>query len=478
MPSLRIRPAGRLLCALAQDLLPKIHALTATAGARQAAPPEPPLIPRRLSRLQSAVLMGVSTGGPAALDVLLPSLPATFPLPVLIVQHMPELFTGLLAERLDRNCFLHVHEVAEGDSVPPAQFIWLAATGIWKFFPHPAPAVPTLHIHQGPLENHCRPAVDVLFRSASSVYGSGVLAVILTGMGSDGLAGCRIIRARGGCVLAQNLATSTVWGMPGAVASAGLAHRLLPLSAIASEILRCVARSPLRLASTSRVGDMTMASLQSIDYGYLRQLVFSKCQNVLEPSRDYLFEARLGFLLQRYGMAHLGELVTRLRVKKDPELERAVAEAMTINETSFFRDSRPFELLRTELLPKLIEARRSTRSLRFWSAACSTGQEAYSLAMLLREHFPSLSGWEIRIDATDICAEVVDRARQGRYHRIEINRGLPARSVVRYFDHIGEDWFAKPEIRKLCNFRQANICGQDFPSADSVIGSMSSFFAM
>ncbi len=208
---------------------------------------------------------------------------------------------------------------------------------------------------------------------------------------------------------------------------------------------------------------MTMASLQSIDYGYLRQLVFSKCQNVLEPSRDYLFEARLGFLLQRYGMAHLGELVTRLRVKKDPELERAVAEAMTINETSFFRDSRPFELLRTELLPKLIEARRSTRSLRFWSAACSTGQEAYSLAMLLREHFPSLSGWEIRIDATDICAEVVDRARQGRYHRIEINRGLPARSVVRYFDHIGEDWFAKPEIKKLCNFRQANICGQDLP---------------
>ena len=136
---------------------------------------------------------------------------------------------------------------------------------------------------------------------------------------------------------------------------------------------------------------------------------------------------------------------------------------MTINETSFFRDSRPFELLRTELLPKLIEARRHARALRFWSAACSTGQEAYSLAMLMREHFPMLVGWNIRIEGTDICGEVVERAQAGRYHRIEINRGLPARFVVRYFDHVGEDWIVKPEVRKLCNFRQANLCAPSLP---------------
>ena len=136
---------------------------------------------------------------------------------------------------------------------------------------------------------------------------------------------------------------------------------------------------------------------------------------------------------------------------------------MTINETSFFRDGRPFELLRTELLPKLIESRRSARGLRFWSAACSTGQEAYSLAMLLHEHFPLLNGWNIRIEGTDICAEVVARAQAGCYHRIEITRGLPARSVVRYFDHAGEDWVVKPEIRKLCNFRQANLCAPQLP---------------
>jgi chemotaxis protein methyltransferase CheR len=155
--------------------------------------------------------------------------------------------------------------------------------------------------------------------------------------------------------------------------------------------------------------------------------------------------------------------VRHLRVKKDPALERAIAEAMTINETSFFRDARPFELLRTELLPKLIEARRTARSLRYWSAACSTGQEGYSLAMLMRAHFPMLVGWDIRIEGTDLCNEVVERAHAGRFHRIEINRGLPARFVVRYFDQVGEDWTIKPEVRNLCNFRQANLCAPQLP---------------
>ena len=108
--------------------------------------------------------------------------------------------------------------------------------------------------------------------------------------------------------------------------------------------------------------------------------------------------------MQRHGMSQVEELVQYLRLRKDVTLERSIAEAMTINETSFFRDSRPFELLRTELLPKIIEARRNTRSMRFWSAACSTGQEAYSVAMGLREHFPSLASWSIRIEGTDVCA--------------------------------------------------------------------------
>ncbi|MGA3373897.1 MAG: protein-glutamate O-methyltransferase CheR [Terracidiphilus sp.] len=206
-----------------------------------------------------------------------------------------------------------------------------------------------------------------------------------------------------------------------------------------------------------------MQTASSIDYGYLRQLVFGLSQNVLDPSRDYLFDTRLTKLMRNRGMTHLEELVQHLKLRKDSVLERSIAEAMTINETSFFRDSRPFELLRVELLPKLIEARRFTRSLRFWSAACSTGQEAYSLAMLLHEHFPLLAGWNIRIEGTDICSEVMERAQAGCYHRIEMNRGLPARFVVRYFDHMGEDWVIKPEIRKMCNFRLANLASPPLP---------------
>jgi len=201
----------------------------------------------------------------------------------------------------------------------------------------------------------------------------------------------------------------------------------------------------------------------SVDYGYLRQLVFGLSQNVLDPSRDYLFETRLSKILRYQDMTHVEELVQLLKSRKNPTLERAVAEAMTINETSFFRDGRPFELLRTELLPKLIEARRNQRSLRIWSAACSTGQEAYSMGMLITEHFPLLAGWNIKIEGTDICTEVVQKAQSGVYHRIEINRGLPARFVVRYFDHIGEDWTIKPEIRKMTNFRNANICHSPLP---------------
>ena len=206
-----------------------------------------------------------------------------------------------------------------------------------------------------------------------------------------------------------------------------------------------------------------MQTSQGVDYGYLRQVVFGLSQNVLDPSLDYLFEMRLTKLFRNQGMTHLEELVQHLKLRRNPVLERSIAEAMTINETSFFRDSRPFELLRTELMPKLIESRRHARSLRFWSAACSTGQEAYSITMLLHEHFPLLAGWNQRIEGTDICAEVVERAQAGCYHRIEINRGLPARFVVRYFDHQGEDWVVKPEIKRMCNFRQANLCGPSLP---------------
>ncbi|MGA3263957.1 MAG: chemotaxis response regulator protein-glutamate methylesterase [Terracidiphilus sp.] len=244
--------------ALAQDLIPKIHALTGQFQCQPQAQP-PPAVPRvplalppaptrkaqPISSVPAVLAIGVSTGGPAALDVLLPSLPGNFPLPVAIVQHMPEQFTKLFAERLNSRCRLLVREAAEGDPLR-AGTIYIAR-GNWHLevlAASRAGSPPTLHLNQGPLENHCRPAVDALFRSLAGVYGAGVLAVVLTGMGSDGLMGCRMIRDCGGSVLAQDQATSTVWGMPGAVVNAGLALHVLPLYELTPEILRIAGPRP------------------------------------------------------------------------------------------------------------------------------------------------------------------------------------------------------------------------------------------
>ena len=235
------------LRALAQELLPKIQALTVTAvgeTARFVATAIPPEPTRSSSTPPSVVVIGVSTGGPAALEVLLSAIPPHFPLPILIVQHMPEVFTGPLAERLSQRCRIQVREAT--DSAPIISGNTYLARGNWHMEVLPpchAGSPPTLHLHQGPLENHCRPAVDILFRSAAAIFGPATLAVVLTGMGSDGLAACRIIRAQGGTILAQDQATSVVWGMPGVVARAGLAQRVMPLPAIASEILRLASRA-------------------------------------------------------------------------------------------------------------------------------------------------------------------------------------------------------------------------------------------
>jgi two-component system chemotaxis response regulator CheB len=182
------------------------------------------------------VLIGVSTGGPTALGEILPKIPADFPLPILLVQHMPPLFTRLLAERLNSTCQVPVIEAHQGCRVEPGKI--LVAPG--DFHMKLAKDGGAIHVclDQTPRQNSCRPAVDALFVSAGEVYGGDVLAVVLTGMGQDGLRGAEILKARGANVLAQDEASSVVWGMPGAVVNAGLADRILPLKQIVPEILR------------------------------------------------------------------------------------------------------------------------------------------------------------------------------------------------------------------------------------------------
>ena len=194
------------------------------------------------------------------------------------------------------------------------------------------------------------------------------------------------------------------------------------------------------------------------DFAFLRSIVLEQSSNALEPSRDYLFESKLQDLLNQAGHETLQQLVAALRRQPNPALRRSIAEAMTVNETSFFRDRASFDLMRLELIPALIRRRESARSLRLWSAACSSGQETYSLAMMLLEYFPELRGWKVEILGTDISSEVIARAQAGRYQRIEVNRGLPARFLNKYFQPVGDEWDIVPQVKSICRFQQRNLC--------------------
>lgn len=236
------KPSGSSLAEVCDQirtgLIPKIRAVCRRPTPLGAPPPPPPVSmpPRGATRALQLVVIGCSTGGPKALAEVFKHIPATFPLPILIVQHMPPDFTRMLAERLDATCPLSFGEATEGERVAPGRV--LIAPGDHHLTVRLVAGQAQVALNQDPPENSCRPAVDVLFRSASEAYGAGVLGVVLTGMGSDGLKGAQAIHARGGQVIAQDAASSVVWGMPGFVANAGIAEAVVPLTEVAQEILR------------------------------------------------------------------------------------------------------------------------------------------------------------------------------------------------------------------------------------------------
>ncbi|MDP9038313.1 MAG: protein-glutamate O-methyltransferase CheR [Acidobacteriota bacterium] len=208
------------------------------------------------------------------------------------------------------------------------------------------------------------------------------------------------------------------------------------------------------------------------DYDYLREVVQAEAAIVVEPGRNAQFEQRLGPLARKAGGHHLEDLVGLLRTEGGTPLRRAVAEAMTINETSFFRDGSPFDVIRGVILPELIERNRTTRRLRLWSAAGSTGQEAYSLAMLLCDAFPEVAAtWDVEILATDISRPAIEYARAARYRRLEVNRGLPARMLLKYLVRDGDEWQVADQVRRLCRFEDMNLCAasSNLPRFDLVL---------
>lgn len=193
------------------------------------------------------------------------------------------------------------------------------------------------------------------------------------------------------------------------------------------------------------------------DYKYFEDLLRKESGLVITPEKMYLLESRLIPLAQKYtALGTLDSLAQKMRGSFDPEIQRAVVEAMTTNETSFFRDITPFQRLKEDLLPTYIKSRAAQKSLRIWSAACSSGQEPYSISMLLKEH-PQLLGWRLDIVATDLSHDILAQAKAGIYSQFEIQRGLPVQMLVKYFTKQGDSWLVKPELKDPITFKTANL---------------------
>jgi len=191
------------------------------------------------------------------------------------------------------------------------------------------------------------------------------------------------------------------------------------------------------------------------NYRFLQQRLYSKVGIVLEDNKHYLFESRLAPIVRQLGLNSINDLCTFLHTQASVEIDQQVSEAMTTNETYFFRDPAQYEAIRTVLLPKLTEERKDTRSLRFWSAASSTGQEAYSLAMLLLQE--GLSQWNIQILGTDYSSAVLNRAQSGIYQQIEVNRGLPTSLLVKHFCRTGMEWKLSDTVRRMARFETIDL---------------------
>lgn len=206
-------------------------------------------------------------------------------------------------------------------------------------------------------------------------------------------------------------------------------------------------------------------------FDYVRDLVRRKSAIVLEDTKQYLVESRLDALARLEGDASVDALIRRLMEQPLDGLDARVVDALTTNETSFFRDRHPFDAMRSDVIPSLMAARSGDRTLRIWCAASSSGQEPFTVAMVLHESFPELAGWNLEILATDISDEMLEKAREGRFSSFEVQRGLSPEQVDRYFSRAGSGWRLAPSIRGMVEFRKLNLIEpwRDLPTMDIIL---------
>lgn len=206
-------------------------------------------------------------------------------------------------------------------------------------------------------------------------------------------------------------------------------------------------------------------------FDFICSMVRDRSAIVIEPGKSYLIESRLSPIVRDENLSSIDELVEELKRPGQNQLMQKVIEAMTTNESSFFRDIHPFQALKTEILPKLIASRASERCIHIWSNACSSGQEIYSIAMMIEESFPQLADWKIKLLGTDLSTQILDRAKQGIFNQTEVNRGLPMPMLLKYFTRDGIHWRIKETIRQKVEFKKLNLVDpfpSNFPKMDIV----------
>ena len=199
------------------------------------------------------------------------------------------------------------------------------------------------------------------------------------------------------------------------------------------------------------------------DFEFICQILRERSGLVLTNDKAYLLESRLLPVARKWKLATFDDLVRVIRTKMDEAVVRDVVEAMTTNESFFFRDTKPFDQFKALVLPALLKSRAASRTIRIWSAACSSGQEPYSLAMILSESAAQLNGWKIEIVGTDLSTEILNRAKEGMYSQFEVQRGLPITMLVKYFAQIGDRWQINAKIRGMVQYKEFNLLQDPMP---------------